>query len=324
MLTQQINVARLYYTIRLLRYSLTDDDNPYIARFLGFSVYLSNTTNYKDGVLCVEDSQYTRSSIPNLVYISCPYNGRYIIYSNNRTQSSIPDGYSEYAFNELCEVEVYGKIHYRIYTKQMLIFCILKLVGSFCCLQLDMLKIHLCRFVNVLYIVFNKNVSVLIVLFSNEFKGCATPGFNGKRCSSPCPTNCLNGHCNRRGECLGCIRGHQGVRCDKGQSLFVCLFQSLCLSLSPHYLSFCESVFLCQAHSLSVYLSFQLYLSLYTFLCLAVFLSLSVTLSFTVVYYLSLSNSLSLISVSLSPSLCFSTSLSHSLLNICLRDIRYF
>nr|XP_022312354.1 multiple epidermal growth factor-like domains protein 11 [Crassostrea virginica] len=129
-----------------------DDDNPSVARFLGFSVYLSNTTNYEDGVLCVEDSQYTRSSIPNPVYISCPYNGRYVIYSNNRTQSSIPDGYSEYAFNELCEVEVYD---------------------------------------------------------------CATPGFYGKRCSSRCPTNCLNGHCNRRGECLGCIRGHQGVHCDK-------------------------------------------------------------------------------------------------------------
>ena len=145
-----------------------------------------------------------------------------------------------------------------------------------------MLKIHLCRYVHVLYIVFNMKVSVLIVLFSIKFKDCPTPGFYGERCSSRCPTNCLNGHCNRRGECLGCIRGHQGVHCDKGQSLFVCLFQSLCLSLSPHYLSFCESVFLCQAHSLSVYLSFPLYLSLYTFLCLAVFLSLSVTLSFTV------------------------------------------
>ena len=280
MLTQLINVARLYYTIRLLLYSLTDDDNPYIARFLGFSVYLSNTTNYEDGVLCVEDSQYTRSSIPNPVYISCPYNGRYVIYSNNRTQSSIPDGYSEYAFNELCEVEVYGKIHYRIYTKQMLIVCILKLVGSFCCLQLDMLKIHLCRFVHVLYIVFNKNVSVLIVLFSNEFKDCATPGFNGKRCSSPCPTNCLNGHCNRRGECLGCIRGHQGVRCDKGQSLFVCLFQCFCLSLSHHYLSFYVSVSLCQAYSLSVYLS----------PCISLSISFSVSLSFS----LSLSRSFSL------------------------------
>ena len=155
MVIQLISVELLYYTIILLQYSLTDDDNPYIARFLGFSVYLSNTTNYEDGVLCVEDSQYTRSSIPNPVYISCPYNGRYVIYYNNRTQSSIPDGYSEYAFNELCELEVYGNIHYRIYTKRMLIGCILKLVGSFCCLQLDILKIHLCSFV---YIVFNKNV----------------------------------------------------------------------------------------------------------------------------------------------------------------------
>ena len=106
-----------FYIIASYCFLLTDDDNPYVARFLGFSVYLSNTTNYEDGVLLVEDSQYTRSSIPNPVYISCPYNGRYVIYANNRTQSSTPDGYSKYAFNEICELEVYGNIHQRKYTK---------------------------------------------------------------------------------------------------------------------------------------------------------------------------------------------------------------
>ena len=132
---------------------------------------------------------------------------------------------------------------------------------------------HLCSFVHVLYKVFIKNVSVLIVLFSNGFKDCATPGFYGKRCSSRCPTNCLNGHCNRRGECLGCIRGHQGVHCDKGQSLFVCLFHSFCLSLSSYYLSFSLSVSFCLA---IICVSLFLYISIFYSLSLSLSLSLSI------------------------------------------------
>ena len=158
-----------------------------------------------------------------------------------------------------------------------------------------MLKKHLCSFVHVLYIVFIKNVSVLIVLFSNEFQDCATPGFYGKRCSSRCPTNCLNGHCNRRGECLGCIRGHQGVRCDKGQSLFVCLSHSFCLSLSSYYLSFSLSVSFCLARPLSVYLSLPVYISIFLSLCLCIYLFIYISVSLCLSLYLSLSLSLCLI-----------------------------
>nr|XP_022306155.1 multiple epidermal growth factor-like domains protein 10 [Crassostrea virginica] len=84
-----------------------DVNNVNTKTFLGFSVYLSNTTDKEDGVLCFRDTNYTRATIPNPVNIECPYHGRYIIYHNNRTHIPYPTDYSNYAFTNLCEVEVY-------------------------------------------------------------------------------------------------------------------------------------------------------------------------------------------------------------------------
>nr|XP_022303551.1 laminin subunit alpha-2-like isoform X2 [Crassostrea virginica] len=77
------------------------------ADFLGFSVYISNTTNKEDGVLCFRDTNYTRDTIPYPVNITCPYHGRYVIYYNNRTHTPYPEGYKPYTMIGLCEVEVY-------------------------------------------------------------------------------------------------------------------------------------------------------------------------------------------------------------------------
>ena len=77
--------------------------------FLGFSVYISNTTNKEDGVLCFRDTNYTKASIPNPVNITCPYHGRYVIYYNNRTHPPYPDVKEPHTYIGLCEVEVYGK-----------------------------------------------------------------------------------------------------------------------------------------------------------------------------------------------------------------------
>lgn len=79
--------------------------------FLGFSLYVSNTTdNYQFyGKLCFKDKNFTTSTVPAVFNISCPSHGQYVIYYNERLESvSYPRDYSSYACNRLCEVEVYG------------------------------------------------------------------------------------------------------------------------------------------------------------------------------------------------------------------------
>ncbi|XP_065943607.1 uncharacterized protein [Magallana gigas] len=81
----------------------------FASRLLGFSVYVSNTTNKEDGHLCFHDSGNSISTISNFKSITCEVQGRFVIYYNTREgNDNKRPGYSTTAHLDLCEVVVIG------------------------------------------------------------------------------------------------------------------------------------------------------------------------------------------------------------------------
>lgn len=83
------------------------------GHFLGFSVYVSNTTDISQGTLCFKDNNFFRNTIPSVfttVFTNCFAHGQYVIYFNERIPGVVyPTGYDRYVRSDLCEVEVFGE-----------------------------------------------------------------------------------------------------------------------------------------------------------------------------------------------------------------------
>lgn len=74
-------------------------------------MYVSNYTDRTKGKLCFKDTGFTINTIPAVLNITCFTHGQYVIYYNERLAGiAYPDGYSQWAFSDLCEVEVFGEI----------------------------------------------------------------------------------------------------------------------------------------------------------------------------------------------------------------------
>lgn len=101
---------RYIYFFNYIFISLVGASYGLIARFLGFSLYVSNTTHISDGVLCFKDTNFTTLTLyDGFLNINCPVHGQYVIYYNERLAGvTYPTDYSIYAYSELCEVEVFG------------------------------------------------------------------------------------------------------------------------------------------------------------------------------------------------------------------------
>ncbi|XP_078330403.1 uncharacterized protein LOC111112506 [Crassostrea virginica] len=211
--------------------SVWDENNVYTGLFLGFSMYVSNTTNKEDGVLCFRDTNYTRATIPNPVNITCPYHGRYVFYYNNRTHPPFPEGYSDDAYIRLCEVEVYGCPSPGYYWKNCSLECPQNCQGGYC-----------------------DSVEGTCLDCKPEYIGCrcneeCPDGYYGKQCAGKCSLTCVvPGRCDKvTGRCLGgcqagwtgnmckedCSDGHYGYNCLENCSL-TCGDSGKCDKITGH------------------------------------------------------------------------------------------
>nr|XP_022296790.1 uncharacterized protein LOC111106415 [Crassostrea virginica] len=100
-----INNITIYYRTENQAW---DASNGFTKVFVGFYVYVSNTTNKVDGQLCFHDNgHFNPSTIPAVLTLNCTLQGRYVTYYNERTDGQ-PNYYYEYVGTHLCEFEVYG------------------------------------------------------------------------------------------------------------------------------------------------------------------------------------------------------------------------
>ena len=90
--------------------SISGSTNRFTPDFLGFAVYISNTTDRLEGTLCFKEENFNVTTIPPVLNITCPMHGQYVIYYNERLSWRIchDENRCQYAYNDLCELEVYG------------------------------------------------------------------------------------------------------------------------------------------------------------------------------------------------------------------------
>lgn len=176
------NVLNISY-IKIFYRTLNQDPGSFVKRMAGFYLYISNITSKDSGHLCYKDETRGSPSVNQIIH--CPIYGRYVIYYNERSPSNNPSYLSQYAYNELCEVEVYG---YR---------------GSYgdCCQNPCP---HHCR---------DRECDA----YTGHCRECMI-GYYGNNCSNKCSTTCnVAERCDKiSGRCDGgCKPGWTGNTCDQ-------------------------------------------------------------------------------------------------------------
>nr|XP_034317062.1 multiple epidermal growth factor-like domains protein 11 [Crassostrea gigas] len=213
--TWWVNLATIHSIHHITIYFWTKNElwgpsNDVTTFVLGFSVYVSNTTDRLQGTLCYKDDNFTLDTIPAVFTTACPVHGQYVIYYNERLPwVTYPGGYSDDVFTDLCEVEVYGCPATGYF-------------GSNCSVPCPDVNCQYCH------------------IKTGTCQGCK-PGYKGHRCEITCERGTYGAGCKEtcehcrdvnqcsvnNGTCLtGCDAGFKGdlckTACDRGSYGYDC------------------------------------------------------------------------------------------------------
>lgn len=152
----------------------------------GFSLYISNTTSKDQGHCCYKDNSRGKPSVNQ--NISCSIYGRYVIYYNERSRDDNPSYLSKYAYNELCELEVFGE-----YMQMFMPFILCKMCSN-----------------SYIFV-----TNLILIGYRGSFGDC---------CQYPCHENCIYMGCDAyTGHCRSFIPEHYGQICIAGLFSFYIL-----------------------------------------------------------------------------------------------------